>query len=223
MNTIKKLIDSFNELVPAIKNVVIIAAVLLVAITINNFKMNKNILDGFIEESKQHEQEAKTALAVSDSLKLEVIKSQKLADSSLQKIVVLEDRVKKTQVSASASKRQADSLKNELKDTTNTMRDSLDILVVIVPKQDSIIMKQDIVIALRETQIHLQEKIVLQKDSSIKKLMIANDTLSKIVAATPTLKKNPNKLFGFITLPSRRTTLVVGFIAGVITTAGIAK
>ena len=222
MNMIKKLLDIFNGLLPAVKNVVIIAAVVLVAILINNFK-NKNVLDQFISESKQHEQEAKTALAVSDSLKLEVIKSQKLADSSQKKIVVLEERVKKTQVSASASKRQADSLKNELKDTTNTMRDSLDILVAIVPKQDTIIMQKDVVIALRETQLRLQEKITLQKDSSIKKLTIANDTLSKLITATPTLAKNPNKLFGFIPLPSRRTALVVGFIGGVITTAGIAR
>jgi len=223
MNTIKKLIDSFNGLVPAIRNVVIIAAIILVVILFKDFTNKKNIIDGFINESKQHEQDAKIVLVVNDSLKQQVVKHQKIAEDAQQKITILESRVKTTQATVATSKHKIDSLKNALKDTTHTMRDSLDILVVIVPKQDSIIMKQDIVIALRETQIHLQEKIVLQKDSSIKKLMIANDTLSKIVAATPTLKKNPNKLFGFIPLPSRKTTLVVGFIAGVITTAGIAR
>lgn len=220
---IKKLIDSFNGLVPAIRNVVIIAVIILVVILFKDFTNKKNIIDGFINESKQHEQNAKIALIVNDSLKQEVIKHQKIAEDVQQKIAILESRVKTTQATVATGKHKIDSLKNALKDTTHSIRDSIDILTAIVPKQDTIIMKQDIVIALRETQIQLQEKIVLQKDSSIKKLLIANDTLSKIIASTPTLKKNTNKLFGFIPLPSRRTAAVVGFIGGVITTAGIAR
>lgn len=222
MNIMKKIIHLFNTTVPAVRNIVIVATIVLIAIFINNVK-NKNILDEFIKENMKHEQDAKLALAINDSLNIDIAKNQKSAEDAHKKIILLENRIKSTQENILRDNRKVDSLKIVLKDTSHTMRDSIDILIDIVPKQDTIIMQKDIVIALRETQIQLQEKIVLQQDSSIKKLLIANDTLSKIVASTPTLKKNPNKLFGFIPLPSRRTALVVGFIGGVITTAGIAR
>jgi hypothetical protein len=146
----------------------------------------------------------------------------KFADSLAQEIIIADNEARAAQSRASVYSRQATELKNEtlnLMDRaqllTETITDTLQLARQILPLKDSIITKQETTITTQGNQIQELETAILKKDDALKLALLRGDSLQTVVNNIPPAPKNPNKMFG-IKLPSRKTSFVVGVVAGVV-------
>lgn len=220
---LKSFLDTFNSLLPAVRIFLAVGGAIIVFMLVNDIFKGKDKIDDLVKQSKEYEKQVTRINILNDSLQKEVAKRLAQAAAAETKVAILEGKVASTNASVQKKKGEVDSLKAHLADSTKTLRDSVDILVTIVPKQDSIIVQKDSIITDRTKQVALLRFAGLQKDSSIVSLKFANDTLVKTLKLCPTIKTNPNKLLGFIPMPSRKTATVIGFVLGVYTTARITR
>lgn len=146
----------------------------------------------------------------------------KFADSLAQEIIIADNEARAAQSRASVYSRQATELKNEtlnLMDRaqllTETITDTLQLARQILPLKDSIITKQETTITTQGNQIQELETAILKKDDALKLALLRGDSLQTVVNNIPPAPKNPNRMFG-IKLPSRKTSFVVGVVAGVV-------
>ena len=146
----------------------------------------------------------------------------KFADSLVQEITIADNEARAAQGRANVYSRQATELKNEtlnLMDRaqllTETITDTLQLARQILPLKDSIITKQETTITSQDKQIQELETAILKKDDALKLALLRGDSLQTVVNNIPPAPKNPNRMFG-IKLPSRKTTCIVGVVAGVV-------
>lgn len=165
-------------------------------------------MDKYISEYKKFQAQADSAT--------------KFADSLAQEIVIADNEARAAQSRASVYSKQATELKNEtlnLMDRaqllTETITDTLELARQILPLKDSIITKQETTITTQDKQIQELETAILKKDDALKLALLRGDSLQTVVNNIPPAPKNPNRMFG-IKLPSRKTTFVVGVVAGVV-------
>lgn len=165
-------------------------------------------MDKYISEYKKFQAQADSAT--------------KFADSLAQEIVIADNEARAAQSRASVYSKQATELKNEtlnLMDRaqllTETITDTLELARQILPLKDSIITKQETTITTQDKQIQELETAILKKDDALKLALLRGDSLQTVVNNIPAAPKNPNRMFG-IKLPSRKTTFVVGVVAGVV-------
>lgn len=165
-------------------------------------------MDKYISEYKKFQAQADSAT--------------KFADSLAQEIVIADNEARAAQSRASVYSRQATELKNEtlnLMDRaqllTETITDTLELARQILPLKDSIITKQETTITTQDKQIQELETAILKKDDALKLALLRGDSLQTVVNNIPPAPKNPNRMFG-IKLPSRKTSFVVGVVAGVV-------
>lgn len=165
-------------------------------------------MDKYIAEYKKFQAQADSA--------------SKFADSLAQEIVIAENEARAAQSRAVVYSRQATELKNEtlnLMDRaqmlTETITDTLTLARELLPIKDSIITKQETTITTQDKQIQELESALKSKDTAISLLTLSRDSLQTVVNNIPPAPKNPNRMFG-IKLPSRKTSFVVGVVAGVV-------
>jgi len=165
-------------------------------------------MDKYISDYKQFQAQADSAT--------------KFADSLAQEIIIADNEARAAQSRASVYSRQATELKNEtlnLMDRaqllTETITDTLQLARQILPLKDSIITKQETTITTQDKQIQELETAILKKDDALKLALLRGDSLQTVVNNIPPAPKNPNRMFG-IKLPSRKTSFVVGVVAGVV-------
>lgn len=165
-------------------------------------------MDKYISEYKKFQAQADSAT--------------KFADSLAQEIIIADNEARAAQSRASVYSRQATELKNEtlnLMDRaqllTETITDTLELARQILPLKDSIITKQETTITTQDKQIQELETAILKKDDALKLALLRGDSLQTVVNNIPPAPKNPNRMFG-IKLPSRKTSFVVGVVAGVV-------
>jgi len=165
-------------------------------------------MDKYIAEYKQFQAQADSA--------------SKFADSFAQEIVIADNEARAAQSRANVYSKQVVSLKNEtssLKDRTQelteTITDTLELARQILPLKDSIITKQETTISTQGNQIQELETAIQKKDDALKLALLRGDSLQTVVNNIPSAPKNPNRMFG-IKLPSRKTTFIVGVVAGVV-------
>ena len=165
-------------------------------------------MDKYISEYKKFQAQADSAT--------------KFADSLAQEIVIADNEARAAQSRASVYSRQATELKNEtlnLMDRaqllTETITDTLELARQILPLKDSIITKQETTITTQDKQIQELETAILKKDDALKLALLRGDSLQTVVNNIPPAPKNPNRMFG-IKLPSRKTSFVIGAVAGVV-------
>ena len=165
-------------------------------------------MDKYISEYKKFQAQADSAT--------------KFADSLAQEIIIADNEARAAQSRASVYSRQATELKNEtlnLMDRaqllTETITDTLELARQILPLKDSIITKQETTITTQDKQIQELETAILKKDDALKLALLRGDSLQTVVNNIPPAPKNPNRMFG-IKLPSRKTSFVVGVMAGVV-------
>lgn len=165
-------------------------------------------MDKYIAEYKQFQAQADSA--------------SKFADSLAQEIVIADNEARAAQGRANVYSKQVVSLKNEtssLKDRaqelTETITDTLELARQILPLKDSIITKQETTISTQGNQIQELETAIQKKDDALKLALLRGDSLQTVVNNIPPAPKNPNRMFG-IKLPSRKTTFIVGVVAGVV-------
>lgn len=165
-------------------------------------------MDKYISEYKKFQAQADSAT--------------KFADSLAQEIIIADNEARAAQSRASVYSKQVVSLKNEtssLKDRaqelTETITDTLELARQILPLKDSIITTQETTITTQDKQIQELETAILKKDDALKLALLRGDSLQTVVNNIPPAPKNPNRMFG-IKLPSRKTSFVVGVVAGVV-------
>ena len=165
-------------------------------------------MDKYISEYKKFQAQADSAT--------------KFADSLAQEIIIADNEARAAQSRASVYSKQVVSLKNEtssLKDRaqelTETITDTLELARQILPLKDSIITTQETTIMTQDKQIQELETAILKKDDALKLALLRGDSLQTVVNNIPPAPKNPNRMFG-IKLPSRKTSFVVGVVAGVV-------
>lgn len=165
-------------------------------------------MDKYISEYKKFQAQADSA--------------SKFADSLAQEVVIAENEARAAQSRAVVYSRQATELKNEtlnLMDRaqmlTETITDTLTLARELLPIKDSIITKQETTITTQDKQIQELESALKSKDTAISLLTLSRDSLQTVVNNIPPAPKNPNRMFG-IKLPSRKTSFVIGAVAGVV-------
>lgn len=209
--------DTVTALTPVIRMILVASGVFVVTMLIGDFK-NKTLLDNYASASKQHQKETEKALQQVETYKAQVIQLQTAAAA----IESDNKRLAQTIVAAKQSVKQDKSTAVVLVqslDTTKTQRDSIKTLVQIIPVKDSIIKKQDVVILQQDSTINNLNILVDNKNKQIDKLQISVTTLEAIVSTTPKYDACEQKFFFCkINKPSRKTSLMVGFGVGVLTT-----
>ena len=165
-------------------------------------------MDKYISEYKKFQAQADSAT--------------KFADSLVQEIVIADNEARAAQSRANMFSRQATVLKNETLNMmdraqllTETITDTLELARQILPLKDSIITKQETTITTQDKQIQELETAILKKDDALKLALLRGDSLQTVVNNIPPAPKNPNRMFG-IKLPSRKTSFVIGAVAGVV-------
>ena len=182
---------------------------------------SKDKMDVYIQQYKQFQAQADSAVKFADSLKTQIIIEETEAQLAQEKANHYAEDVKALRKTTSVLKNKRDSLLKETV-TPQTVTDSILHMSSIISIQDSIIDQQENTINTQDIQIVQLNKALTSKDNVINLLTLSRDSLQKVVINIPQAPKNPNKMFG-IPLPSRKVMLVTGFIAGVVTTATVMK
>lgn len=225
LQNIKLVADTIGSLAPIVKLILVGLGTLCLTLLVGDFR-NKTKADQLAADLRKHQQDVKVALALVKTTEKEVVVLKKqISDKEIQNTALSVQIVSATRHS-SMVKKEADSLKKKLADTseTKTIRDSLGVLLTIVPKQEEIIKQQDSVLSLKDKKIDNLEQIIIKKDSINNKLTFALDSVKKVVINIPVADKCYDKiLFCKIAKPSRKTSFVAGAVAGTILTAWVLK
>lgn len=216
-----KLKNNVISLLPFAKTGGIIIGIAIAAMfVLAQFNRKQDQLDIYIEQAKQFKADAEAASLFADSLQLEVEKNEQEADEAQARA----EELASTVVSLRA---QTNELRNRREEIRSAIVEgdtiTLEIAKELIPVQDSIIEQQEITIETQETQIAELNTVIEKKDLSIHFLTTSVDSLQTVITNIPAPPKNPNKLFGFINLPSRKTVAIITFATGVVTTLSVTK
>ena len=207
LTKIKLVAETTTAVLPVAKLALVAAGVLGLMMML---KVNKqeDEMDKYIAQYNQYKAQAEA--------------TSKYADSLAQEITIADNEARAAQSRAIVYSRQATELKNEtlnLMDRaqllTETITDTLTLARELLPLKDSIITKQETTITTQDKQIQELESALKSKDTAISLLTLSRDSLQTVVNNIPPAPKNPNRMFG-IKLPSRKTTFIIGAVAGVV-------
>jgi hypothetical protein len=174
---------------------------------------SRDKLAKFIKEYDDYKKSAEVTIRYADSLSTRV----KILTDSVRRtdniIGNLSTEVLVIQTEKVALKNKLTKLNNQLNSITDTssiliMKDSIiDNLSDQIIVSDNIIVKKDSIISIREIQIdQLKRTVALATHRG--------DSLQIIVLKLPATPSNPNKIFGFIPMPSRTVVGVISFAVG---------
>lgn len=182
---------------------------------------SKDKMGVYIQQYKQFQAQADSAVKFADSLKTQIIIEETEAQLAQEKANHYAEDVKALRKTTLVLKNKRDSLLKEIV-MPQTVTDSILHMSSIISIQDSIIDQQENTINTQDTQIVQLNTALTSKDNVINLLALSRDSLQKVVINIPQAPKNPNKMFG-IPLPSRKVMLVTGFIVGIVTTTTVMK
>lgn len=215
--------ETITAVAPVIKLILVAAGAFAVAMFVGDIK-HANDTSEYDIAIKKHTQETQVALALVAQYKSEVTQLQNAANSiTLQNSVLLQQvDVAKNQVHS--NKQKATTFTIALRDSVNTVEDSLQVLLNIVPAKDSIITEQDVVISKQDTVINNLTIIIENKDLQIEKLQTSLTSLEKVAKTIPIYDSCKQKFFFCkINKPNRKTSFVSGIVIGVLTTGIILR
>jgi hypothetical protein len=156
------------------------------------------------------EQTSEYANKITDSLRI-------LGDSVAKKEIV----ISKLNVEISLRSQVRNVLRGE-QSRLEVLRDTLTDTVRIIAVQDTTIDNLKTQLAVTDTILFKKDTVIAQKDTVINLLKTSlslsetkADTLQKTLDYTINKMKKKDKLFGFIPLPSRKTTALLGLVGGV--------
>lgn len=182
---------------------------------------SKDKMGVYIQQYKQFQAQADSAVKFADSLKTQIIIEETEAQLAQEKANHYAEDVKALRKTTLVLKNKRDSLLKEIV-MPQTVTDSILHMSSIISIQDSIIDQQENTINTQDTQIVQLNTALTSKDNVINLLALSRDSLQKVVINIPQAPKNPNKMFG-IPLPSRKVMLMTGFIVGIVTTTTVMK
>jgi hypothetical protein len=217
--TIRSLGRSFNGL-NQVGQLVVTVALVFIAFSFGNCKSNDK-LDSFIIEYNEYKKNAEKTIEFADSLKTTV---DKLTDD----VRLKEDKIKKLAIGITDTQKQKQNLKQKLTSLESRIEVTTDTAKILTLK-DSVINNLKIQVTTTETIVEEKDKIIELKTEQLVLMTTSlqlstqrGDSLQKTLLSLPPTPKNPNKLFGMIPLPSRKTVaigaLLSGIVIGVVTT-----
>lgn len=212
MKNLKQLLseETVKQIIPTLRTV---ALVVLVAFVLLFAKAQLSDRDEKIEQQiaviNQFKKDAEAANKFADSLNKIIVVKQQEAGAAEARAQVLGTQVGRLKRETSTLRSRADSIRESAKDSVELARR-------LIPLQDSIIATQDSTITKQGGQITQLGISLAKKDTTIRLLTVSRDSLQALLRVPPKPPTNPNKLFGFINLPSRKTTAIVAGAAGAV-------
>lgn len=212
MKNLKQLLseETVKQIVPTVR---MIALVVIGAFVLLFTKAQLSERDEKIEQQiaviNQFKKDAEAANKFADSLNTIIVVKQREAGAAEARAQALGTQVSKLKTETSTLRNRADSVRNSAKDSVELAR-------TLIPLQDSIISTQDSTITKQGRQISQLGISLAKKDTTISLLTVSRDSLQALLRVPPKPPTNPNKLFGFINLPSRKTTAIVAGAAGAV-------
>lgn len=172
-------------------------------------------MDKYIAEYKKFQAKADSATQFADSMKVLITIAENEARAAEGRALIYKEQATQSRVAT-------EDLKQRAAELSETITDTLELARILLPVQDSIIETQETTITTQENQIQELETVIRNKDLSISFLTASRDSLQTIVLNIPSAPKNPNRMFG-IKLPSRKTSFVVGTVAGIVVAGVLLK
>ena len=208
---------------PQTAQLVIMGVLVFLAFTMGNCK-GTDKMDQYITEYKQFKENAQTTTRYADSLQHQILE---LADSARKKDVIIQQ----LNVSVSSKEKQKEKSKTQLisleQNLINAKSDGTH--QVVIATQDTIIGNLKIQLTTTEEIVTDQKQIIGNKDEQLQLintgLLFATqrgDSLQAMLKQLPPPPKNPNKFLG-IPLPSRKTSLAVGVLAGIVVGVAVVR
>jgi hypothetical protein len=219
MKNLKQLLseETVKQIIPTLRTLVVIAASVLAFLFVRaQFQQKDEQFAQQIQQIEQYKKDAQTASRYADSLNRIIVTKKEEARQAESRANVLGTQVSRLKQETNSLRGQADSLKK-------TITDSVELARRVIPLQDSIIAHQDSTIVKQDSQIVSLRYAGFKKDTTITLLTFSRDSLQTIVNNAPKPPKNPNKLFGFINLPSRKAVAIVSAVGGAIAALVIVK
>lgn len=189
----------------------------------------KSDIEEWRNKYKQYYEEAQTTKKTAEQLKKTSDSLATLAKSKDAKIDSLKAKADRLGRDRNGLGRELGQLEGQL-ETIGSLAPSIDSLTdtstanrirVAITKRDTIISKQKVSLAKADSQIvSLNDSFKQQKERvgllehSLRVSNDRGDSLQVVVNNLPKAPKNPNKLLGFIPIPSRTTVAIVSLAAG---------
>jgi hypothetical protein len=219
MKNLKQLLseETVKQIIPTLRTLVIVAASVLAFLFVRaQFQQKDEQFAQQVQQIEQYRKDAQIASRYADSLNSIIVVKKEEARQAESRANVLGTQVSRLKKETSSLRGQADSLKQ-------TITDSVELARRVIPLQDSIIAHQDSTIVKQDSQIVSLRYAGFKKDTTITLLTFSRDSLQTIVNNAPKPPKNPNKLFGLINLPSRKSVAIVSAVGGAIAALLVVK
>jgi len=207
LGKIKLLAETTTAVLPLAKLALVAAGVLGLVLMLKT-NQQQDEMDKYIAEYKEYKAKAEATSKYADSLAQEIV----IADNEAR---AAQGRAKIYSTQVATLKETTGTLKEQAAMLSETITDTLELARHLLPVKDSIITTQETTITTQDKQIQELESALKSKDTAISLLTLSRDSLQTVVNSIPPAPKNPNRMFG-IKLPSRKTSFVVGVVAGVV-------
>jgi len=193
----------------------LVAVILIVGASmwIDSYLQQDNI-DAYIKKYETYQEIAKKTTVFADSLKDVVHVMQTIVHTKEVTITKLTTKVKEQTDAKLQLSMQLDSIEHTM-DSAKTIYDTLKIKDASIVNLKTQLLHADTVIAQQNLIITERKGQVDTLNLALTHAMVRGDSLQAVLNALPKAPKNPNKIFG-ISLPSRTTIGIVGFISGVV-------
>ena len=203
LKTIKLTSETINTLMPILRGIGILIAVILLVMMVNTYYFDKKE-QAYLTQMREFKEQAEIASKYADSVKVQVATQDSVAKAAVARAAAAEIQARK-------SKNTTNTLRQELDSLRETVTDSIEMARVIIPKQDSIITQQEITISKQDTQIVSLNIAVEAKDSALVLSNIRGDSLQTVVNNIPAPPKPP-----LIPKITRKQAFIGGTVVGII-------
>jgi SMC interacting uncharacterized protein involved in chromosome segregation len=157
-------------------------------------------------------------LAINDSLRKRVQQVEEESDERLRIGENQNKRINELQGSVKKMRHDNDHLRDSLQTTLpDTCAPALDLANKYRFEADSLQLAVNVAKSLDSTRV----TDILKLRHTITDLKFQNDSLQRIILKVPEYK--PSKILGFIPMPDRKTTFVIGIVTGALLVRSIAK
>lgn len=221
LENIKVVAEAFNAVWPILKMILIAAGTALVTVMIVNTGKQDEI-DVFVAQYESAKTQADSASAYADKLKKEIETQRASALAAETRAAEYSSRIASLNARTEQLTQRRLALAVQL-DSVKTIADSVETYSETVSVQDSIIAKKDTIITNQQSQINQLDIALAHKDTTIILLTVSRDSLQTAINKLPPVPTNPNRTIFGIKLPSRKTSFIIGALAGAATATVILR
>jgi molybdopterin/thiamine biosynthesis adenylyltransferase len=223
LNGTKHVADMINSFAVAIKLIISIAALFVVALFVNAQFTPNDTAAAYIAEAAAYKARADSAIVYAQQVEQRVFIKQEEAAIAMARADELSAQVQTLRTRTRVLTTRIDSIKQSVPPLTELDdRRLAEYANVIIPQQETVIAQQEEIIETQDNEIVDLRLTILAKTEIIGLLTQSNDSLVAVLTDVPVAPKNPNKVFG-IKLPSRKASFVKGVVIGTVAAAVVLR